>query len=132
MAAVPGTYQLLTSLDPSVTKAVSARRAPAEVQATTLLIGAKSRIFTLTWGQRIEATVMVPARTRIALDAFDERQTLQLLYAANEREQRYAGGPNGAQLVLPKGRYRFVFIGSGEGRLALKKLKPNDAGLFGN
>lgn len=126
VAAVAGTYQLLTSLDPGGTKSVSARRAPAEVQATTLVLGAKSRIFALTWGQRIEATVVVPARTRIALDAFDERQTVQLLYAANEREQRYAGGPNGAQLVLPKGRYRFVFVGSGDARLALKKLKLND------
>lgn len=126
VAATAGTYQLLVMLGPAPSEPISARRAPPEVQPTSLVLGAKAKIVRLAWGQRLEATVVLTSRTRLALDAFDEGGTVALLYAADEREQRIVGGATGTQLVLPKGRYRFVFTGNGEARLALKKLPLNE------
>ena len=123
VAAAAGTYQLLTSLQPGAATVIQARRAPAEVQPTALVIGAKSKIVALRWGQRLEATIVVPARAGIALDLFEEHGSVRLLYIAGATEQRVRGGGTGDGFILPKGTYRFVFVGNGDARLALRKLK---------
>ncbi len=95
---------------------IRVRRAQSEVQTTTLAIGAKSKLFTLSWGQRLEATVKISKKTRIGFDTFNAR----FLYAADGKERRYGGY---GDVTLPAGTYRLVFIGNGQARVALKKLK---------
>ncbi len=120
LATLPGTYSLYLARDPQGSRLVYLRSAVSEIQPTTLSIGAKNRIFTMKWGQRLEATVVLSARTRVGLDEFASPPgSISLVLVADDKERRYV---DGGDLVLPAGRYRFVFIGSGNVRIALKRL----------
>ncbi len=95
-------------------------RAPVEVQPTSLSLGAKFKIYKLVSGQRLEATVKISKRSRIGFDTFGY---VEFLYAADGRERRFVGEDD--DLVLDPGTYRFVFVGSDDVRIALKRLPLN-------
>lgn len=63
--------------------------------------------------------MVIDRRTRVAIDTFGDANGAELLYAADGSERRYQGGP---EIELPKGRYRFVFVGNGDARIALKRI----------
>jgi hypothetical protein len=117
VATVAGRYTFTVSASNGGTFAIL--RAPVEVQATTIGLGAKFKLYKLQSGQRFEATVKVAKRTRIGFDTFGY---VQFLYAADSKERRFAGADD---LVLDPGTYRFVFVGSDDVRIALKRLPLN-------
>jgi hypothetical protein len=121
VAPSTGIYSLWVEADGTTPRDVRIRRVQSEVQTTTLVIGAKSKIFTLSWGQRLEATIKVSKKTRIGFNTFNAR----FLFAADGKERRFGGY---GEVLLKPGTYRLVFVGNGQARIALKKLKliPDD------
>jgi hypothetical protein len=121
VAPLAGTYRLRVSLSSTESQQISVRSALTEVQRINLALSKKPTIVSLKLGQRLEAFISVPRKTRIELDVFSDEKTnagIDFLYAANEREERfpYIGG-------LPAGRYRLVFVGRGENRITLRPFK---------
>jgi hypothetical protein len=118
VATVAGRYTFSVSAPEGGAFAIL--RAPGEVQAASLAVGAKFKIYKLESGQRFEATVKVAKKTRIGFDVFGY---VQFLYAADAKERRFTGSEG--DLVLEPGTYRFVFVGSDDVRIALKRLPLN-------
>ena len=118
LATLAGAYSLYVPLSEKDPRSISLTSSISEVQTTTLSVGAKNRIFAMRWGQRLEATVVLATRTRLAIDAFaDTGGSIGLALIADEKERRYISTDE----PLPAGRYRFVFEGSGNVRIALKR-----------
>jgi hypothetical protein len=118
VAELPGVYTFI--MDAGHTGEVRARSGLGQPQTTSLTIGAKFKVFKFAPEQLLEANVVVSKRTRVTMDLFPE--DLSFLYAADSKERRFGGDP-GAGIVLEPGKYRFVFNGSGEGRITLKRSK---------
>lgn len=128
VATTTGAYELRVAQNlTSVARSGVIRRAPAEVSTTVLKVGAvKSSVFTLVDGTRLEATVLVPQPLKrqepgAAFDLFAvPGGSVTFLYAADEKERRFFG--DNEAVLLPPGRYRFVFAGSGAARIRLSRL----------
>lgn len=120
LATLPGTYSLYFGLDATSSQSIQVRTAISELQTTTLAVGAKSKVFAMSWGQRLEGRVVLAKRTRLAIDAFAETgSSINLTLIADDRERRFS--PE-ADIVLNAGAYRLVFTGNGNVRVGLKRL----------
>ncbi len=113
-----GLYTMYVAREAATAVQLEIRRGRDEVQATALSVGAKSKIFQLFWGQRLEAKVTLSARSRLDFDTFGN---VSFLYAADGRERRYPFDESGT-VVLPPGTFRFVFVGDEEARIRILKL----------
>ena len=122
LATLSGTYSFYVGQNATNSRLVSLRSSVSEVQTTNLVVGAKNKILRMQWGQRLEASVGLATRTRVAIDSFaDASGSISLAMIADDKERRwYVSG--GGTVVLPAGRYRFVFQGDGDVRIALKRL----------
>jgi hypothetical protein len=116
VAPATGQYVFTVELNQAEQTVIGFAKAPPEVQPAAIAIGAKFKVYKLQISQRLEATVVVKKKTRIGFDTFGY---VRFLYAADNQERRYLGE---SDVVLPPGTYRFVFTGSDEFRIALKKL----------
>jgi hypothetical protein len=121
VAPASGKYIFAVQLSEQSATTIRIVRAPAEVQPVSMAIGAKFKIYTLKSAQRLEATVKVSAKTRIAFDTFGY---VNFRYAADAKERRFVTD-DGETLVLAPGTYRFVFTGGGPFRVALKRVPFN-------
>jgi hypothetical protein len=118
---IAGTYRLRVPLLADTSQSISVLTALAESQRVNLTLSKKPTIVSLKLGQRLEAFITVPKKTRIEVDLFSDEKTnagIDFLFAANGQEERFNSIED-----LPAGRYRLVFVGRGESRITLRPIR---------
>jgi hypothetical protein len=128
VAPITGTYTLWLQGE-NTSYAVRLRKAPAEVQLGKVTLGAKSQVFNLVFGQRLEVAFSLAKSTVVALEGVAGTNSgLQLQYAADGFERRYVIGRSDdtyEYLALPSGTFRLVFVGEGLSRIRVTTTKQS-------